>query len=258
MIFTQPNFIIIGTQKGGTTSLYNYLIQHPQIVPSSQKEIHFFDFQYQKGIDWYEAQFASKNSTEFLTGEASPYYIFHPLVPERIKQHYPHIKIIVLLRNPVDRAISHYYHEVRCKIETLCLKEAFAAELTRLTGETEKIISNPDYYSFNHQRYTYLSRGIYIEQLQNWRKYFPIEQFLILESESFYKNPESTVNQTFAFLGLPYYQLSQYCKYNVGNYPVANEHIYQYLTNYFEPYNQHLTAYLGREFIWTSTKKSFC
>ena len=255
MMFNQPNFIIIGTQKGGTTSLYEYLIQHPQILPSNQKEIHFFDLQYQKGIDWYESQFASKSSPQFLTGEASPYYIFHPLVAQRLKQHYPQIKIIVLLRNPVDRAISQYYHEIHHKCETLSLEKAFAVESTRLAGETEKIISNPYYYSFNHQHYTYLSRGIYIDQLKNWMRYFPKKQFLILESEDLYKDPALTVNKTFEFLGLPHFQLSQYEKYNAGNYPAVNERIYQYLVDYYEPHNQRLAAYLGREFTWTATTK---
>ncbi|HEY9295730.1 MAG TPA: sulfotransferase domain-containing protein, partial [Phormidium sp.] len=163
----QPDFIIIGAQKCGTTSLYEYLIQHPQILAASKKEVHFFDLNFAKGVDWYRQQFKPV-SQKSITGEASPYYIFHPLVPQRIYQLFPQVKLIVLLRNPVERAISHYYHEVRLGFEDLGLEDAIAQEPARLEGETAKILADETYYSYNHQHYTYLSRGVYVEQLNNW------------------------------------------------------------------------------------------
>lgn len=252
MTHHQPDFIIIGGQKCGTTSLYNYLIQHPEIVAAATKEVHFFDLQFDKGVEWYEAQFPENG----ITGEASPYYIFHPLVPQRIHQLYPNVKLIALLRDPVARTISHYFHEVRLGFEELSLESAIASETTRLQGETEKILADSTYYSFNHQHYTYRSRSLYLDQLKHWQKYFPSEQLLILESEEFYKNPATTVNQVFEFLQLPPYQLAQYSIYNMGDYPQVSETILHQLADSFQPHNQQLAAYLGREFTWPNYDKS--
>ena len=120
---TKPNFLIIGAQRCGTTSLYNYLIQHPQIVPSSKKEVHFFDLNFHLGQSWYEKHFPEV-SDNILTGEASPYYIFHPLCPKRIFDYDPSVKLIVILRNPIDRAYSHYRHIVRLGHEPLKFEDA--------------------------------------------------------------------------------------------------------------------------------------
>ncbi|WP_287523664.1 sulfotransferase domain-containing protein [Okeania sp. SIO2C2] len=150
--------MIIGAQKCGTNSLYNYLVQHPLIAASLQHEIHYFDLNFDKDLQWYQSQFPELEPG-IITGESSPYYLFHPLVPQRIFDIYPQIKLIILLRNPAERAISHYDHEVRLGTEKLTLKEAIAAEQNRLKGEVEKIIQTGTYYSFNHQHYTYLARA---------------------------------------------------------------------------------------------------
>lgn len=244
-----PEFLIIGAQKCGTTSLYNYLIQHPQILPAAQKEIHFFDINYSKGIEWYEAQFPARSpGAGRLSGESSPYYIFHPLVPKRVKKLFPEVKLIILLREPVARAWSHYHHEVRLGYEHLPFEEAIACEPQRLQGEIEKLNSDETYYSFNHQHYSYLSRGIYIEQLQNWMELFPKKQFLILKSEDFYAAPAQILNQVFEFLEVPPYQLDHYGKYNVGHYPALPESTRHYLIEYFRPHNQRLEQSFGITF----------
>ncbi|MFB2936406.1 sulfotransferase domain-containing protein [Aerosakkonemataceae cyanobacterium BLCC-F154] len=245
----QPDFIIIGAQKCGTTSLYQYLIQHPQILPASQKEVHFFDLNFVRGVDWYRQQFQPV-SQGLITGEASPYYIFHPLVAERVYKLFPQVKLIALLRNPVERAISHYYHEVRLGCEKLGLLDAIAQEFARLKEETAKMLADANYYSYNHQHYTYLSRGIYVEQLKNWRQFFPKEQLLVLPSEELYNQPNQVLNQVLEFLQLPSYQLTQYDKYNSGEYPEIKPEIRQQLQEYFQPYNQQLEEFLGVKFPW--------
>jgi len=180
---TAPQFIILGVQKGGTNSLYHYLCQHPQIVAATKKEIHFFSLNYAQGLDWYKSQFSPEADGKYLlTGEGSPYYLFHPLVPQRLYESFPETRLIVLLRNPVDRAISHYYWQVKLGYESLSLEDAIHTEPQRLAGELEKISENPTYYSFHHQHYSYLSRGMYAEQLQRWMKLFPLKQFLIIRS----------------------------------------------------------------------------
>ena len=246
-----PHFMILGTQKGGTNSLYNYLCQHPQILPATQKEIHFFTLHYQKGINWYRSQFPSTaDGNLLLTGEGTPYYLFHPGVPRRVDHHFPQMKFIVLLRNPVYRAISHYYWEVNLGHEMLSLEEAINQEPERLQGEAEKLLSDETYYSYNHQHYSYLSRGIYLEQLQNWMNFFGREQFLILKSEDFSRRSAEILNRVFEFLGLPAYQLTRYKKYNVGDYPEVHPKIRQQLTEYFQPYNDKLVEFMGQEFVW--------
>lgn len=261
----KPDFIIIGVQKGGTTSLYHYLIQHPQIVPALEKEVHFFDLEFDRGWNWYMSHFpdmlatnqdndryssATLTTGQMLTGEASPYYIFHPLVPQRIAQSLPTVKLIVLLRDPVDRAISHYYHAVQWGFEKLTIADAFAQEKERLAGEVEKMLADPSYHSFNHRHFSYLARGRYAEQLAHWFEYFPREQFLILSSESLYRDPDCALQRVCQFLGLPFQPLTSYERYNSGNYHQPDSALSQQLADYFWPHNQQLMQLLNQHFDW--------
>src|SRR2546421_2474262 len=207
-----PDFIILGTQRGGTTSLYYYLTEYADIYSALHKEVHFFDDHFTAGMSWYRGQFPTslqKNYVEclrkrrFVTGESSPYYLFYPHAPKRIVAALPTVKHIVLLRNPVDRAYSHHWLALYEGHETLPFEEAVKCEAERLAGEQEKILADEDYESYNHRHYSYLSRGIYVDQLRSWMSYFPKEQFLILKSEDFYSDPGTTVNQTFQFLEVP-------------------------------------------------------
>ncbi|WP_293335484.1 sulfotransferase domain-containing protein [Microcoleus sp. CAWBG58] len=246
-----PDFIIIGVQKGGTTSLYNYLIQHPQIAPAAQKEIHYFDLNFDKSPDWYYSQFPQIQSGEqLLTGEASPYYIFHPRVAQRIHDLCPKVKIIALLRNPVERAISHYHYYIKIGYESLSLESAIAQEPERLKGEIEKILASPTYESYNHRHYTYLSRGIYADQLPAWMQLFPKSQLLILKSEDLYVNPCGTYNSVLKFLGLPPHELETYEKYNSNQYPPVSETVYEQLRAYYRSPNQRLAQLCDRDFGW--------
>ncbi|PGZ96167.1 sulfotransferase [Bacillus pseudomycoides] len=247
-----PGFLIIGAQKCGTTSLYNYLIQHPQIIPASCKEIHFFDIYFEKGLDWYRSQFPLllECNKKWITGEASPYYVFHPHAPKRIFQIMPKVKLIVLLRNPIDRAYSHYYHQVRMGTEPLSFKEAIEKEETRLKPEIMKMLEDENYHSLPYQYYSYLARGRYVEQLKTWMNLFPVEQFLILKSEDFYSNPEMVFHRVLDFLELPRYQLKQYTKDNPGNYLKMDLQLRNELFTYFKPYNRQLYEYLGVDFHW--------
>ncbi len=251
-----PHFMIIGTQKGGTNSLYHYLIKHPKILPATQKEIHFFSLNYQQGWQWYQSQFpAEADGVNCITGEGSPYYLFHPQVPQRVYQHCPQTKLIILLRNPVDRAISHYYWEVKLGFESLSFAAAISQEYQRLDGEVEKLEQNSNYYSYNHQHFSYLSRGIYIHQLQRWLEFFPKQQFLILTSEGFYANTKAVVNQVFQFLELEPYQLPEYPIINANAYPAVSSKLRQQLTEYFSSYNQQLANFLGN--VYWATPKHF-
>jgi len=246
------DFIILGAQKAGTTSLYAYLANHPQILMASEKEVHFFDLHFDNGLDWYRSRFPYTEIRKgYLIGEATPYYLFHPRAPERLAQIIPHAKLIVLLRDPVERAISHYHHEVRFGWETLSFDEAITKEPERLEDEVEKLRLKESYYSFNHQHYSYLARGLYMAQLKLWYQFFPRAQIAIFRAEDLYANPASTLTQVLTFLGLPDYQLKEYRKHNEGirQAEVTQDSINS-LVEYFQSPNQELEQYLGMQFGW--------
>lgn len=164
-----PDFLIIGAQKGGTTSLYTYLCQHPRVVGASRIEVHFFDLAYDKGWWWYRSHFpvhVFRRGERIVTGEASPYYIFHPLVPERVRKDLPNVKLVAILRNPVDRAYSHYQHVRRNGREPLSFEEAIEREPPRTEGEAEIISSDDEYQSSAHRRYR-TSRAVCIRSSSN-------------------------------------------------------------------------------------------
>ncbi|MGK7919850.1 MAG: tetratricopeptide repeat protein [Trichodesmium sp.] len=243
-----PNFIVIGVKKAGTTSIYRYLIQHPQILPAIKKEIDFWSFYFHRGLDWYQAHFPTiPESEKFLTGEASPSYFDAPDTPARLFHFFPKIKLIVLLRNPVDRTISDYYHEVRSNAENMSVEEVINSRLEKLIKISSSFVKEKDYWNYQGD---YIASSVYLDWLQKWLNIFPREQLLILPSEEFYSNPKTTMKQVFNFLGLPDYQIPNYPKLNVGSYSFISESLRQKLSDYFQPHNQRLEEYLGMKFNW--------
>jgi hypothetical protein len=255
-----PDLIIIGTQKGGTSSLYEYLGQHPWIFPALKKEVHFFDTgNFARGLDWYRAHFNLNLQKRYanksgrcnpITGEASPYYLFHPHAAERVARILPKARIIVMLRNPVDRALSHYCHQVRKGREPLTFEAAIAVESERLRGEYERMLRDETYYSYACWAYSYLARGLYADQLSAWFKVFPKKQFLFIKSEDFFSNPCASFKQTLRFLELPEIGLREYNKKNAGTYTSMSMETRQKLSQYFEPHNKRLYDLLHTDLAW--------
>ncbi|MEG3839904.1 tetratricopeptide repeat protein [Microcoleus sp. herbarium14] len=238
-----PNFIIIGSQRCGTTSLYTYLAQHPQILTPIKKEMDFFSWHFHRGIDWYLAHFPPMlPGTQFLTGEASPSYFDCREAPERLYSAFPEVKLIVLLRNPVDRAISQFYRLTDLNWEVRSLDRA-------ISDEIERLAQNPAYI-IGEEPGNYLARGRYIEFIKNWLAFFPKEQLLVLKSEDFYAGAATTVKQVLEFLDLPEYQLPEYQNANPGSYQPIGDGVRDWLKDYFTAYNQELEEYLGRRFNW--------
>lgn len=248
-----PSILIIGAQKSGTTSLFNYLVQHPDVLPPLSKEVHYFDLQYDRGDKWYRGRFpfAHRLDRGALTLDASPYYLAHPLVPARAAQLLPGAKLVAVLRDPVERALSHYQHEVRAGRESLSFAEAIEREAERLAGEEERLQSEPRYYSFAHHRHSYTRRGVYIEQLRRWVQHFPRSQLLVLQSERLFRDPAAATAAVHDFLGLSASPLERYEPFLQGNYdPAMPEELKTRLVTYFEPYNRELYQWLGEEFDW--------
>ena len=243
-----PNFIIIGAQKSGTTSLENYIAQHPQVIPAIKKETHFWYRDFDKGINWYLAHFPPiPKSEKFITGEATPNYLENYQSAERIYDVFSEVKLLVILRNPVDRAFSQYNHWIRLNWDDRSFETAINSELEILRKNPEKPQGDKNYWQ---QPGNYIGRGIYVEFLKQWLVVFPREQILILKGENLYQKPVETMKQVFQFLELPEHQLSEYRKLNPGNYSPINDEMRQKLSEYFQPHNQRLEEYLGIQFNW--------
>lgn len=254
-----PDFIIIGAQRCGTTSLYNYLSQHGAIHPSFPKEIHYFTNHYSRGLKWYRSHYPLTRKTHYagrtqghgsLTGEATPYCIIHPHAPRRIAETAPEARLIALLRNPVNRAYSHYHYEVAMGAENLSFEAAIEAEAERVSGELPRLLKDRQYRSFSYQHHTYLARGIYVDQLRKWKHFRDRDQMLVLQSEDFYRDPTTILNRVTEFLGLQEWHYSQFRKHNHARYPPMEHGTRTHLEAYYRPYNQKLYDDLGIDFGW--------
>lgn len=254
-----PDFVCIGAQKGGTSALYRYLAGHPRIAPSWWNETVFFGKRFGKGELWYRSHFplefvkrmkVQTGGSAYMAGEASPDYMCHPAAPKRMHALIPEVRLIALLRNPVDRAISHYYHEVRKGHEHLSLEEALNREQERLHADNERRRRDPEYYGYAHQHYTYATRGIYVDHLQRWHAYFRREQLLIVKSETFFGRTGDVYKEILDFLGVPHWLPRHFAPHNVGTYPEAEQGVRERLQAFFEPHNRRLYEYLGVDWRW--------
>jgi hypothetical protein len=249
-----PAFLIIGAQKAGTTSLASYLAAHPSIISPSFKEVHFFDLNYDKGTEWYRSHFpigARRRVSDHMygrnavAGDATPYYVLHPMAAYRASKLIPSAKIIILLRDPVARAYSHYHHEARLGHEDLSFEDAIEAEASRIAGEADRLRREPTYQSFGYQHFTYLERGIYWAQIRHWLSYFPQKQFLILSSEQLFESPASVYRRVLKFLALPAFELPAYPAEHVGRYPPMSTQLREQLLNYYAQPNDLLKKFLN-------------
>lgn len=257
-----PEFLIIGAQRCGTTSLYRYLAEHPAVGPVVlTKGAHYFSTNYDKSFEWYRSHFPTRLHQAYvkrrfgfdmITGEGSPYYVFHPLAPRRVAEKLPDVKLILMLRDPVKRAYSHYRHMLDRGLEHLTLEEALQAEPGRLAGQRERILSDPSYYSFDHQHHSYLARGRYLEQIDVWHRFFPREQMLVIRSEDFFSATATTYGNVLEFLALPPWDLPRFEAHNAGHYSDMNPETRRWLTDYFAEPNRELASYLGIDLGWST------
>jgi hypothetical protein len=243
-----PDFLILGAQKAGTTALYAYLRWHPQITGPSFKEVSFFDRHYVKGERWYRAHMPVRRRS--LVGEASPSYLFHPLAPERVAGMLPGARLIALLRNPVDRAFSHYQHEVALGREPLSFEDAVDREDERMQGELERMLRDPSYFSLAWWNYTYVARGRYAEQLERWFAAFPREQLLVLFTEELSADTAATYRRVLDFLGVTARDLESYPRIFDRDYADMNPGTRARLDKEFEDPNRRLASLLGRDLPW--------
>jgi hypothetical protein len=259
-----PDFVIIGAKRGGSTSLYRYVLEHPSIQPIFPgvihlKGVHYYDTNYGRGLRWYRSHFplqaggrhlARPGIRPAISGEASPYYLFHPLAAERLARDFPDVRIIVVLRDPVERAYSHFKERTHHGGETLDFEQALDAEEGRLLGEAERIVAEPGYRSAEHENHSYLAQGRYLDMLPRWFGLFGRDQFHIAVSEDFYADPERHVNEVWKFLGLPPGRLASRVRHNYLPAPGISPQTRQRLQAGLADHNRGLEDLLGCSLPW--------
>lgn len=194
-----PNFLCLGAPKAGTTSLFEILKQHPEIGLSSFKETHFFDtdINWNKGKKWYSDSYFSTLKTKKSIGEFTPSYLSKEICAQRIKDTLEDkVKFVVILRNPIDRAFSHYLHTSRDEYEKLSFIESLSKETERL----ESFVKEKD--DLSYARFCYKDSSMYSSHLKNYFNIFNKEQFCIILFNDFVKNRSSTINKILSFLDL--------------------------------------------------------
>jgi hypothetical protein len=259
-----PDFMIVGAQKAGTSSLFYYLQQHPAVrLPVGiTKEIHYFDLHFDRGLTWYQGHFPLRTSMRrtatrglrLQTFEATPEYMFHPLAPARIAATLPRMKAIMVLRNPIDRAYSHYNMQVVRGIEPLEFDEALAVEDERINPPLERIHRDTSYDGLKYMQYAYARRGVYIDQILAWRQAFPDGPLLVLDYAELSRDPAALYRRVLAFLELPPHDDVRLDNINEGSYRGAKKRMTdaarERLAEHFRPHNERLYAHLGQDLGW--------
>lgn len=261
-----PDFLIIGTKRGGTTSLWWHLLRHPLVLPlfpasENVKSPHYFDIHYDRGFEWYRSHFASQHTRARVkrarghwpvAGEASPYYMFHPLAAQRVMRDLPSVRVVVMLRNPVDRAMSHYRERVKAGTEQLSFEQAVETEAERTAGEVDRILTDATYYSEPHDVYSYMARGRYLEHLETWLPLMDAGRLLVVRSEDYYQSPQVIFDEVGSFLGLPPNYSPAFAHFNKTSGTDMSAATRARLEEYFRPHVAALENRLGRDFAWFS------
>ena len=256
----EPSFILVGAQRCGTTSLFRALMEHPQIArPTFYKGINYFDLNYHRGIRWYRGHFPlaeiarRKAAThgEMVAFEASGYYLYHPFALERASRDLPAAKLIVMLRDPAERAFSAYKHEYARDFEHETFERAIELEDERLAGEIGRMRDDITYESFSHRHHSYLHRGHYAEQLERGFKFFPRSQWHIIDSETYFDQPAAEYRRLLDFLGLEAFE-PQFGQHNARPSKPMPPQALRALQDYYAPHDKRLTDLIEHPFSWIS------
>lgn len=255
-----PGFLIVGAQRCGTTSMYRALSQHPAVLKAVlHKGVHYFDTSYGRGLPWYQGHFPLRARARWaqraagaapVTFESSPYYMFHPLAATRIARDLPGVKLLVLVRDPVERAYSAHAHELARGFETEPFERALELEDTRLAGEAERIAADPSYVSHSHQHHAYTARGQYAEQLDRLGGLFGRERVHVVDSGRFFTDPEPVYDGVLEFLDLPRRGYPAFERHNARPRSPMPGTVRDALDAHFRPHDERLAEWLGRNPSW--------
>jgi hypothetical protein len=255
-----PSFILVGAQRAGTTSLFRALMSHPLVHSANfHKGVNYFDVNYHRDFAWYRGHFPTTAtlrarsrgaSGQPVTFEASGYYMFHPHAPERMAHQLPEVRILAMLRDPVERAFSAWKHEHARGFETESFEMALALEDDRLAGQVERMLADARYQSFSHRHHAYVHRGQYAEQLLRLHRFFPAGQIHVIESEAFFERPEATFAGVLDFLGLPRLLPDRFDRWNGRPSAPMPGTTRARLREHFESHDRALAGLIGREPAW--------
>ncbi|MCA1682547.1 MAG: sulfotransferase [Actinobacteria bacterium] len=254
-----PGFLIIGAQRSGTTSMFKTLVQHPMVArPFLRKGVHYFDIRYDNGFDWYRGRFPLALPARLrrirggapITGESSPYYMFHPLAAQRIARDLPGVRLIVLLRDPVERAYSGHSHELARGYETEPFERALELEGERIAGERERMLAEPGYESEHWQHHAYVKRGQYHEQLVQLERLVGRDRLCVVDSHEFFTRPAPVFAEVTRFLGLPQHAGITFEQHNARPRLPLSPQLQEQLSDHFAPHDERLAKWWDRVPSW--------
>jgi hypothetical protein len=257
-----PDLVLVGVQRSGTTALTEALYRLPTVErPRRGKGSHYFSYNYHRGWQWFQSQFPTRvwaaaverrHGRSLFCFDACPYYLFHPFAVERMAQALPDVKVLVMLRDPVRRAESHYHHSVSHGHEDLSFEEALEAEAGRLAGEDDRMQADWSYWSHSHEHHSYTTKGMYADQLERLFLHYPRDQVMVIQSEAFYRDPDPVLDTVTRWLGLPTVRLEQDDDRNSHSYEKMAEPMRKRLVKVYRRPNERLYTLLGERYDWLS------
>jgi len=257
-----PDLVLVGVQRSGTTALFEAFYRLPMVErPRRGKGSHYFSYNYHRGWEWFQSQFPTRQWGRIIEArhghplfcfDACPYYLFHPFAIERMAQTLPDVKVMVMLRDPVRRAESHFHHSVGHGHERLSFDHALDAESHRLTGEDDKMQRDWAYWSHSHEHHSYLAKGMYADQLERLFLHYRRDQVMVVQSEEFYADPDTILGQVTGWLGLPPIGLTGSDDRNSHRYEAMDPAMRERLVDVYREPNERLYQMIGRRFDWLS------
>jgi len=251
-----PDFLVIGAKRCGTTSLYQHLPEHPCISKSPHDNMGFFNDNFHLGVNWYKSFFPTtftRNKIKskfggFLAFDVTTKYMEEESTANNVYQTKPNMKIIIILRNPVDRAYSQYHLSVRQTAERRSFEDVVEENMNRLNKESHEHYEIKPKFSAKEDNY--LKKGLYALQLRYWLKIFPRENILIVSTEEFESNQQIIYNKIFEFLNISKFEVKNTKKMQKGNYPPIKSETRNLLLDYFRQHNHELFELINMKFDW--------
>ena len=258
----EPAFVIVGAQRSGTTTLFRLLSDHPQARrPTLGKGTGYFDDGYRHSRNWYRAQFPLRSLRDrdgggWVSFECSGYYMFHPHAPFRLARDLPDVRVVAVLRDPVERAYSAHQHELARGFETLPFGVAIRLEAERTAQEARRIAAEEDFVSFGHRHHSYLGRGEYDVQLRRLHAAFGRERVLVLEADAFFADPLTEFDRLQRWLGLSVWEPDEVPRWNARPRQSMDPADRAWLRQYFAPHDAALAGLLGHRPAWQRVEAS--
>ncbi|MCU0264571.1 MAG: sulfotransferase [Actinomycetia bacterium] len=255
-----PAFLLAGAQRCGTTSMFRALVSHPAVLPAvHHKGVNYFDVNYDRGMSWYLGHFPLRRvaalrtrlaGEEPVTFDASGYYVYHPHAAARLGHDLPEVKVVVMLRDPVERAFSAYKHEFARGFETESFERALELEDERVQPELDRMLADPSYYSTIHRHNSYRRRGQYAEQLERLAAAVGRDRLLVVDSHDFFTTPEEEYRRITDFLALGPHLPERFDRWNARPGSDLSDTARRFLVTRLEPHDAALEAFLGRAPSW--------